>query len=179
MSIMKLKNAILYFIISFLKVLPRIIYRSTLSIIFDIKGSQKFINDILNAQDLRLTDKKLNTINLADLFGNNNIDIIIEGTYYIKKSSDTRDLFELANIEYLVKSVDPNIIFEIGTFVGRSTRLFALNSNTDCLIYTLDLPQNMVSHSVGFEFKNKPEAIRYINYLGIVRVSILHPIMEK
>lgn len=40
----------------------------------------------------------------------------------------------------VTRALAPRVIFEIGTFRGRSTLNFALNSPADCVIYTLDLP---------------------------------------
>jgi predicted O-methyltransferase YrrM len=159
-------NAIFYYLKTYLTALPRIIYRSSLSIIFNFKGSQTFLNDVLDAQDSRLSDKIIRSVNLIEIIGDSDEDIIIKGNYYKKKTSDTRDLFELANIGYLVNNINPVTIFEIGTFVGRTTRLFALNTNKDCMIYTLDLPQNLVSHSIGSDYKILPESTKIFQLSG-------------
>ncbi len=176
---MKFVNVIFYYLKTYLTALPRIIYRSSLSIILNFKESQLFLHDVLNAQDLRLKDKFIKSVDLLEIIGENNVDIIIKGSYYDRKTSDTRDLFELANIGYLVKNINPNIIFEIGTFVGRTTRLFALNSNRDCMIYSLDLPQNIVSHSIGSDFKNSFESNKIFQLSGDSQFFDFSPYYEK
>ena len=47
---------------------------------------------------------------------------------------------ELALMALLTKAHKPEVVFEIGTFRGRTALNFALNSPTDCIVYTLDLP---------------------------------------
>lgn len=49
-------------------------------------------------------------------------------------------LEDLLYLALVTKVLSPRKIFEIGTFRGRSTLNFALNSPEDCVIYTLDLP---------------------------------------
>jgi predicted O-methyltransferase YrrM len=47
---------------------------------------------------------------------------------------------ELAYLALLTRVLEPDRIFEIGTFRGRTALNFALNSPPACRIYTLDLP---------------------------------------
>jgi predicted O-methyltransferase YrrM len=47
---------------------------------------------------------------------------------------------ELAYLALITKNLSPKHIFEIGTYHGRTALNFALNSPSDCLVYTLDLP---------------------------------------
>ncbi len=49
-------------------------------------------------------------------------------------------LEDLLYLALITKVLAPRKIFEIGTFRGRSTLNFALNSPEHCVIYTLDLP---------------------------------------
>ena len=49
-------------------------------------------------------------------------------------------LVEIAVISKLIRSRNPAVIFEIGTFDGRTTLNMAANSSPDAKIYTLDLP---------------------------------------
>jgi len=49
-------------------------------------------------------------------------------------------LEDLLYLALITKALAPRKIFEIGTFRGRSTLNFALNSPEDCVVYTLDLP---------------------------------------
>ena len=48
---------------------------------------------------------------------------------------------ELAAMAFCTQAVDPNKIFEIGTFRGRTALNFALNSASDCTIFTMDLSE--------------------------------------
>ncbi len=54
------------------------------------------------------------------------------------------ELDELAIINGIIRKEDPNKIFEIGTFDGRTTLNMANSSNDKCQIYTLDLPHNEI-----------------------------------
>lgn len=47
---------------------------------------------------------------------------------------------ELAYLAILSRRLQPRVIFEIGTYRGRTAINFALNSPDDCIVYTLDLP---------------------------------------
>src|SRR5712692_10546131 len=48
---------------------------------------------------------------------------------------------ELVIISSLVKLIDPAVLFEIGTFDGRTTLNLAAQSRDDARVYTLDLPR--------------------------------------
>lgn len=54
-------------------------------------------------------------------------------------------LLEMYVINHLVKKYDPKTIFEIGTFDGRTTLNFALNTDPKSTLYTLDLPQTAMN----------------------------------
>lgn len=47
---------------------------------------------------------------------------------------------ELAYLALATRALQPSLVFEIGTFRGRTALNFALNSPEDCAVYTLDLP---------------------------------------
>jgi len=49
-------------------------------------------------------------------------------------------LEQLACLAMLTKASAPSVVFEIGTFRGRTALNFALNSPPECTVYTLDLP---------------------------------------
>lgn len=51
---------------------------------------------------------------------------------------------ELAFVAKLVKRYSPKVIFEIGTFNGRTTLNIAANSLDDAKVYTLDLPREKI-----------------------------------
>jgi len=51
--------------------------------------------------------------------------------------TDPREILSLAAV---TKLLQPKRIFEIGTYNGRTTAVFILNSSPDCELFTLDLP---------------------------------------
>lgn len=82
---------------------------------------------------------------------------------------------ELAYLALITAALKPKVVFEIGTFRGRTALNFALNSPSDCTIYTLDLPDG--GHATGLSdtdsrvaqqakpgaaYKDAPEAARKI-----------------
>lgn len=133
--------------------LPRILYRSSLSLILDPRGAQKFMNQVLNAVDLESDDPVLGSVDIQEVFEAKS-DLKIVGSYHIHRSSDTRLLTELSALAAIMQALQPRTIFEIGTFVGRTTRLMAENSPPEATIVTLDLPQDQVSHEIGEAFKD-------------------------
>jgi predicted O-methyltransferase YrrM len=50
------------------------------------------------------------------------------------------DIEELAYLALITEATKPKVVFEIGTFRGRTALNFAANSPADCIIWTLDLP---------------------------------------
>lgn len=140
--------------------LPRIAYRSSLSMFLDPRGAQKFMHQVLNAIDLEEDDRILGSKGIEELIDTGGADVQIAGPYYLQRSSDTRLLMELAGLAALVRGTRPRLIFEIGTFLGRTTRLLAANAPRECNVITLDLPRDRVSHDVGEAFRGKPESDR-------------------
>jgi predicted O-methyltransferase YrrM len=109
---------------SYFLALPRIIYRIGPSLLIDPKGSQHFVHQVLNAVDLESEDSVLRSVNINDVVkAPPNGDIMIVGKYYLSDKGGTYNLKEIASLAYLVKYINPKLIFEIGTFVGRTTRL--------------------------------------------------------
>lgn len=51
-------------------------------------------------------------------------------------------LSEIAIINGIIKQIQPQKVFEIGTFEGRTTLNMAYNSPNNCQVFTLDLPPN-------------------------------------
>jgi len=102
-------------------------------------------------------------------------DIQIVGPYYARRSSDTRLLLELACLGYLAQNLRPQLVFEIGTFVGRTTRLLAVNSPPNCQIVTLALPAVLVKHDIGADYKRKAEAFRIQQVYGDSRTFDFTP----
>ena len=73
-----------------------------------------------------------------EILGNDSA--IYEGVYECGFGHTTE--FELKVISNLVKKQNPDRIFEIGTFQGRTTLNMALNSHPNTKITTLDLPSD-------------------------------------
>ncbi len=118
-----------YLVKTYISAMPRIVYRSTFSLLLDPKGAQRFIHEVLNAQDLEFDDPILGSADITDLLKASILgDVQIVGPYYSQRSSDTRLLLELASLAYIMRALKPQLVFEFGTFVGRTTRLLAANT---------------------------------------------------
>ena len=71
---------------------------------------------------------------------------------------------ELITICRLTQSLQPKVVFEFGTFDGRTTLNLALNSSPDATVYTLDLPRTALAASVSpihrheVQYADKPES---------------------
>lgn len=156
----------------YLTALPRILYRSTLSMLIDPRGSQKFLHEVLEARDFSENCPVLGSVTLAEFFQSHQIgteragnDVALIGRLHETGSSETRQLSELAALARLMCVLNPRRIFEFGTFVGRMTRLLAVNA-PQAEIVTLDLPRDLVKHDVGCEFRGTPEAARITQLSG-------------
>ena len=159
-------SAVNHLVRTYLTAMPHIIYRSTLSLLSDPKGTQLFIHQVLNARDLESDDPVLGSSDVLELIGGNGTDVEIVGPYYSRRSSDTRILMELASLAITMQELKPKLIFEIGTFVGRTTRLLARNSPSTCRILTLDLSPEQVPHKIGEAFLSTEEAKRITQLHG-------------
>jgi predicted O-methyltransferase YrrM len=152
---------------TYLTAAPSVIYRVTASVLLDPKGTQSFLHHVLERHDLQDNDPFLGSVDITDLLpAPELIDAKIIGPFYSRRTSDTRSLFELASLAYLIQAINPALIFEIGTFVGRTTRLFAMNSSESCRVITLDLDQDKVPHRIGEAFLGKPEEDRIAQLHG-------------
>lgn len=160
---------------SYTAAIPRIIYRSSLSLLVDPRGAQSFVHQVLNAVDLEQDDPVLGSKTVEEIIDTKGADIQIAGPYYSTRTSDARILLELATLAALVRCTQPRLIFEIGTFVGRTTRLFALNSPPDCRVVTLDLPQPAVKHVVGQDFQGTAEAVKITQVHADSRIADYSP----
>ncbi len=148
--------------------LPRILYRTTLSIAFDPNGTQQFLQQVLNAQDIEFDDPILGSVNVIDLV-KSDMEPKIIGPYYNQKWGGTNNLLELSSIAYFIQALQPQTMFEIGTFIGRTTRLLAYNAPPEARIFTLDLRQEEVSHNIGEAFRGKPESQKITQLYGDTR----------
>lgn len=107
-----------------------------------------------------------------ELFGNDNAQY--EGVYECGFGHTTE--FELKVISNLVKKFNPDRIFEIGTFQGRTTLNMAINANPTALITTLDLP----SEGLNTTALNIEEGeVRYVKKDVSGERFIGHPMADK
>jgi SAM-dependent methyltransferase len=159
---------------TYITALPRIVYRSSLSLFVDPRGSQKFLHQVLSAQDLEADDHFLGSAWITDLLPGE-AQPKISGSYHIYQTTATGIFLELVALAYLMQVLRPRIIFEIGTFVGRTTRLLALNSPHNTQIFTLDLSVDQVAHDIGVDFRGTPEAEKITQLHGDTRTFDYSP----
>ena len=79
---------------TYVTALPRLAYRSTFSLVLDPRGAQKFLHQVLSAQDLEEDCPVLGSAAIADLLPGE-ADPQIRGSHHVQQSSDTRILLEL------------------------------------------------------------------------------------
>jgi len=161
-----LKDAAIHLARTWGTVVPHILYRSGLSLIITPKKSQKFIHHLLNVIDIYEEDPVLNNVDITSLLHDTEIDISITGSPYRSYTSETRLLKEISSLAYMMKVLKPSVVFEIGTFIGRTTRLLADNSPENSKIYTLDLLGQLVSHPIGREFLDTPQVDKIVQLNG-------------
>ncbi len=163
-----------HFAASYATAIPAVMYRLTASCLLDPKGSQQFVHDVLDARDFRDPDRVLKSVNVTDIFPDNG-EVTLKGRYYLSATSETSQPREIGSLAHIVRSLKPGLIFEIGTFIGRTTRLFALNSPPETRILTLDLPQDQVSHQIGQDYLGTPEAAKITQLAGDSRTFDYSP----
>jgi predicted O-methyltransferase YrrM len=64
----------------------------------------------------------------------------------------------------LVRSLEPKIILEFGTYLGVSTQTMALNAPANCRIYTVDLPDEIQPEAMPKVNRNDQQHIRKSRY---------------
>jgi len=155
---------------SYLAAAPHVMYSMTLSLVIDPRKSQHFIHRTLDAIDVSRCDLVIGSSSITEIIKTplqvGGDEILITAPYYLNESSDTRNLLELSALAYLVRTFSAPTIFEIGTFVGRTTRLFAQNAQGDAKIFTLDLPQDHVRHQIGRDFKGIIDSVKIQQLFG-------------
>lgn len=153
-----------HFACCYVAVAPRALYRLTLSCLLDPKGSQRFMHGCLDWRDFNCDDPVLGSTEIESLFPGGG-DVVLEGPYQSSSTSETRVLKEIAVLAYLVSALKPSLIFEIGTFIGRMTRLFARNA-PGAKVLTLDLPQCDVPHPIGKDYRGRADETRIMQLHG-------------
>lgn len=87
------------------------------------------------------------------------------------QSGGGTDPREILNLAAVTKLLQPKRIFEIGTYNGRTTAVFILNSSPDCEVFTLDLPPDASSlpdylpTDIGLVQDRRPEG--YLKRAGL------------
>lgn len=82
--------------------------------------------------------------------------------------TDPREILTLAAV---TKLLQPKRVFEIGTYNGRTTAIFILNSSPECIVYTLDLPLDAgslpgyIPTDIGLVQDRRPE--EYLQRAGL------------
>ncbi|QRR02882.1 class I SAM-dependent methyltransferase [Dyadobacter sandarakinus] len=109
---------------------------------------------------------------IFELLGNDSA--VYEGVYECGFGHTTE--FELKVISNLVKKLNPNRVFEIGTFQGRTTLNIALNCHPDAIITTLDLPSSELDST---KMEIEEGEIRYVTKDISGERFIGHPIAYK
>jgi predicted O-methyltransferase YrrM len=91
-------------------------------------------------------------------------------------------LDELGYLALAAAAVKPKMIFEFGTFRGRTALNFALNSPPECRVFTLDLPRDdrtgasersgaadasiIAGSETGIDYQGAPEAAKIVQLYG-------------
>lgn len=87
-----------------------------------------------------IAKEKIPSVNLSDVFGLEieKMGVRLENFFGFWGNISIESLVKICLI---VKFIKPKKIFEIGTYNGMTTLQMAINTNNDCKIYTLDLPE--------------------------------------
>ncbi len=84
-------------------------------------------------------------------------------------SLTTLEATMLSAILYLTK---PKNIFEFGTFLGYSTALFLRNSEPDCKVFSIDLPNDGIILPTEFSEKVYIDDVENDNYLSSLQLKL-------
>ncbi len=87
------------------------------------------------------------------------------------------DIRELVYMAIITQILQPDAVFEIGTFRGRTALNFALNSPANCTIYTLDLPLGLSQQHAGAH--NADQAIKNTLQNNVGEELRTHPLAHK
>ena len=155
----------LYVLRCWFKAAPYAFFWITIGMFVKPRKGLELLHNVLHSLDCYSNDPMLGSVNVTDVI-KGNADVKIIGQYHIHKKHDTRMLLELSTLAYLMQALKPKVVFEIGTFVGRSARLFAVNSPDNTKIFTLDLPQNKALHRIGEDYIGTAEAKKITQLFG-------------
>jgi len=103
-----------------------------------LQGKESLLGEVHNKAWFQSSGKKLPTVSLDELFpGTAKMSINLERSLPRKIGNLTTD--ELAAMALICQWLKPGVVFEFGTFNGRTTLNLAVNTPADAKIYTLDL----------------------------------------
>ncbi len=142
-----------------------IAYHAVVSPLISPRNALRFHGEVLDSQDRSQPCPVLGSRRVEDLFPAAQ-ELILLGRFHDGTSGGTHSLLELAALAAAVRHVRPDCIFEIGTHVGRTSRLFLLNGPPTCRLYTLDLPAIRCRHEPGRDLKGTPEMSRAVLLSG-------------
>lgn len=154
---------------AYLTALPRILYHTTLGTLLSPRRTLRFHQNILDEAALWGADPVLGTKGFPEFLGapaSSPPGITIRGNFIDDPSGVMGSLRELSILLCTIREVKAKRIFEIGTFVGWTTRLIAMNVDEGAEVFTLDLPQESVAHAVGERFHGSPEAAKIKQLAG-------------
>lgn len=124
-------------ILSRLFFLLRNINLATLYFSGDLKKLKNFLRKI-NTIFLSYSCSPIHPIELSELLGHNFYSDVFVPIGHIKPGSTP--LVDLTALAVLTKKKSPKQIFEIGTFEGLTSIVFARNASPEAKVFTLDLP---------------------------------------
>lgn len=163
-------NQINYSLQLYSTALPKLVYFSTIALIASPRKSMDFFHQIVKTISIQHDDPVLKNVDIASLLKDKNVDISIPGNYYSAQTGGTERLKDLATLAYITKVTKPAKIFEIGTYLGRTTLLFAANSPPNCQVFTLDLPKDQIEpsyyNSIGSAWIKSPQKVKIKRLIG-------------
>ena len=109
-------------------------------ILFNRNKFRKFsssVNDFKAGYNLIIDSEYLKKIDLEYILAGNKNKIVIENWIY---KQGNVSLYELYTLSSIARKLNHGVIFEIGTFDGRTTLHLALNTADSARIHTLDIP---------------------------------------
>lgn len=129
----------------------KILIRDTVFFPFRYRKFTRLINQIYDLEPLPAIESKVKEAVLEDIFTDIQKNKIILKDIESKYGSMT--LEEIYCVAVLVKQMNPENIFEFGTFIGVTTLQMALNSSGDSKIFTLNLASvdSLTKYSIGHD----------------------------
>jgi predicted O-methyltransferase YrrM len=114
-------------------------YNFVLCYFLDRARRVEFTNTVLSFDQRKRLVARFPTQELTEIFPDmSSLNVSLED-FRFKPGNVSFD--ELVVIATLTRHLKPKIVFEFGTFDGNTTLQMARNSPSDCVIYTLDLPE--------------------------------------